>query len=84
MQWRTQKVSSRSYDVTNQFEECGRHDHYRVVLRHAQKNFAKLHLKIRIFVPVKSEPLENQKNVRICFEIQGKPRILPKKQLCFC
>ena len=49
------KVLSQSCDVKNQLGECRRHDHYRVVRGHAPKNFAKLHLKIRIFVPVKSK-----------------------------
>ena len=56
-QWRTQKVSeggdkvsSQSCDVTNQLGESRRHDQYRVVRGHAQKIFAKLHLRIGIFV----------------------------------
>ena len=55
------KVLSQSCDVTNQLGGCRRHDHYRVVQGHAPKNFAKLHLKIRILVPVKLEAFQKPK-----------------------
>ena len=44
----------------------------RVVRGHAQKKiFPKLHLKIRIFVPVKSEASRKQKSVCIVVDIQN-------------
>ena len=67
--------------VTNQLGECRRHDHYRMVRGHAPKKFAKLHLKIRIFKPVKSEASRKPKKAFVhwwIFKFKGPRQGFPK------
>ena len=50
------KVSSRSFDVTNQlYRECQRNGHSRVVRGHAPEKFCKITPKKRIFVHSRSK-----------------------------